>query len=277
MDNSDPNNYNIVRFNLLTTLLSILNKNDEEDTAYVIANYMLTNLNKMGSTSIYKVAEDCYVSRSSVQRFVKEIGYDNYTQLKQSLTEVISHEEALLNYTDHTDYSEYILNSISTMTADIAKTAKSQKFKKLLELFIKARSVVILTAEDSAPACKLLQQQMLAAGKLIRIVTSASKNISILDTLGKDDLLMVCSVSGNFALAVNNQLKELKATKALITLNRTTAFADNYALICYIGSELKHASHSIQMFKNVYTSYGLTFFFDFFYHEYYIRSADYIR
>ena len=273
MDNPEENAYNIVRFNLLTTLLSILNKNDEDDTAFIIAKYMLTNLNKMNRISIYKVAEDCYVSRSSVQRFVKEIGYDNYTQLKQSLAEVIHHEEALLNYTDHTDYSGFILDSISAMTADIAKTAGSPKFKNLLDRFIKAKSVVILTAEDSAPACKLLQQQMLAAGKLIRLVTSASKNISILDTLEKDDLLLVCSVSGNFALAVNAQLKEIRATKSLITLNRTTAFSDNYELIYYIGTEFRHAAHSILMFKNVYTTYGLTFFFDLFYHEYYLRSA----
>ena len=263
------NGYNITRFNLLTSLLAILNKNDENDTAFIIANYILNNLKDMEKTSIYKVAEDCYVSRSSVQRFVKDIGYDNYTQMKQSLTEVIQHEEALLDYTDHTEYSDYIQENIHAMTADIAETAKSQGFRKLLSRFSKARSVVLLAAEDSAHACKLLQQQLLATGKLIRIITSASNNISLLDTLDRDDLLIVCSVTGNFALAIKNQLKDINATKCLITLNRTTSFLGTYSFIYYIGEKQKPSSHTIKMFKNVYTSYGLTFFFDLFYHDYY--------
>ncbi len=270
MTNKISNNeYCIIRFNLLTSLLSILNKNDEDDTSFIIAKYILDHLKDFGSRSIYKVAEDCYLSRSRVQRFAKEIGYDNYTQMKQSIAEVLQHEEALLDYTDHTDYSNFILDSIDTMTDDIAETAKKQGFKNLLNRFIQAKSVVLLVAEDSSHACKLLQQQLLATGKLIRIVTSAGTNIALLDSLDRDDLLIVCSISGNFALAINDQLKDIKATKCLITLNRTTAFIGQYSIIYYIGEKIKPSSHSIRMFKNVYTTYGLIFFFDLFYHAYF--------
>ena len=164
MNQTSNNEYSIIRFNLLTTLLSILNKNDEDDTSFVIAKYILNNLKDIENRSIYKVAEDCYLSRSSVQRFIKEIGYDNYTQMKQSIAEVIQHEEALLDYTDHTDYSNYILDSINSMTDDIAETAKKNGFKNLLNRFIQAKSVVLLAAEDSSHACKLLQQQLLPRG-----------------------------------------------------------------------------------------------------------------
>ncbi len=269
----DKKDYSISRFNLLTLLLSILNKNDEDDTGFIIARYFLENLNSISKTSIYKVAEDCYVSRSSVQRFVKDIGYENYTQLKQSLHEVILHEQALLDYTDHTGYTEFILDSINEMTNDIAKTTKTVGFRKLLDKFAQARSVVLLVAEDSASACRLLQQQILATGRLIRIVTSAVSNISLLNSLGRDDLLIVCSVSGNFALAVNSQLKDVNATKCLLTLNRTTSFLGTYSFIYYIGEKMRPSSSTIKMLKNVYTSYGLTFFFDLFYHAYYRTYA----
>ena len=269
MNQTSNNEYSIIRFNLLTTLFYILNKNDEDDTSFVIAKYILNNLKDIENRSIYKVAEDCYLSRSSVQRFIKEIGYDNYTQMKQSIAEVIQHEEALLDYTDHTDYSNYILDSINSMTDDIAETAKKNGFKNLLNRFIQAKSVVLLAAEDSSHACKLLQQQLLATGKLIRIVTSAGTNLALLDSLDRDDLLIVCSISGNFALAIDEQLKNIQATKCLITLNRTTAFIGHYSIIYYIGEKIKPSSHSIRMFKNVYTSYGLNFFFDLFYHAYF--------
>ena len=264
--------HNINRFNLLTSLLAILNKNDVKDTEFIIAEYIITHMREMAHISIYKVAEDCYLSRSSVQRFVKDIGYGSYTQMKQNIAEVIEHEEALLNYTDHTGYADHLLESLREMNDDIVKTAKGPKFLLLMDHFISARSVVLLTAEDSAHACRLLQQQILATGRLIRIVSSASKNLSLLESLGEKDLLVVCSVTGNFALAVNSQMKSIRAKKCLITLNRTTAFGDNYSLIYYIGNELKPSSGSIRMFRNVYTTYGLTFFFDLFYHEYYLRQ-----
>ncbi|MBQ6504188.1 MAG: MurR/RpiR family transcriptional regulator [Flexilinea sp.] len=266
------NEYSIIRFNLLTSLLAILNQNDEDDTSFVIANYILNNLKDMEKRSIYKVAEDCFVSRSSIQRFVKEIGYENYTQMKQSLAEVISHEEALLDYTDHTDFSNYILESISTMAQDITETAKKNGFKNLLDRFTRAKSIVILVAEDSSHACKLFQQQLLAAGKLIRIATSAGSNISFLNTLDRDDLLIVCSVTGNFALAVTDQLKDINATKCLITLNRTTVFLGQYSIIYYLGDKIKPSSRSIRMFKNVYTNYGLSLFFDLLFHAYFRSS-----
>ena len=64
-------------FNLLSSLLSILNTNDELDTDFVIAKYFLNNLNHLKDISIYKVADECFVSRSSVQRFIKNKLFHN--------------------------------------------------------------------------------------------------------------------------------------------------------------------------------------------------------
>ncbi len=272
MENAEQyQDFNISRFNLLTSLLSILNMNDENDTDFVIARYFLLHLPQIKNTSIYKIADDCYVSRSSVQRFIKNIGYDSFTQLKRSLDEVLLHEESFVDYTDHVRYREYIAESISAMTADILKASSSPDFRKLLQIFSQADNVVILTAEDSSHACRLFQQQVLTTGKLIRIVSSASKNITLLDTLNENDLLLVCSVTGNFALVITDQLKDIRARKVLITLNRTTVFEDSYSFIYYLGEDQKISTRNIVTDRNVYNNYGLTFFFDLFYHECYIE------
>ncbi|MBQ6334795.1 MAG: MurR/RpiR family transcriptional regulator [Erysipelotrichaceae bacterium] len=268
------NDHSIVRFNLLTSLLAQLNKNDENDTNFVIARYFLLNLTRIKNISIYKIAEDCYVSRSSVQRFIKSIGYDSFTQMKASLEEVIAHENAFIDYTDHAYYREYISDSINEMIEDIAKTTGGSDFKKLLNYFLKAENVVILTAEDSSYACKLFQQQVLTTGKLIRIITSASKNISLLETLKKDDLLLVCSVTGNFALAIDKQLDQIKARKCLITMNRTATFEKAYSFIYYLSNDIRISSRNIIAARNVYNNYGLNFFFDIFYHECYVAYSD---
>ena len=111
--------YSIVRFNLLTSLLSLLNRNDENDTDFVIARYFLNHLRELKDTSIYKIADECYVSRSSVQRFIKNIGYDSFTSMKASIDEIIAHEDGFIDYTDHTDYLQFISPSITEMMKDI--------------------------------------------------------------------------------------------------------------------------------------------------------------
>ncbi|MBQ3295008.1 MAG: hypothetical protein IJI83_06500 [Oscillospiraceae bacterium] len=58
----------------------------------------LSHINTIENTSIYTIADECFVSRSSVQRFIKNIGYDSYTLLKNYLKDVISHENALIYY-----------------------------------------------------------------------------------------------------------------------------------------------------------------------------------
>ncbi|MCR4632733.1 MAG: hypothetical protein K5648_01240 [Erysipelotrichaceae bacterium] len=265
--NSD---YTISRFNLLTSLLSHLNRNDENDTDFVIARYFLTHLRQLKDTSIYKIAEECFVSRSSIQRFIKNIGYDTYTQLKASLDEVIRHEDSFKDYTDHTGYRDFLQKSLDAMGNDIKKATLSASYKKLLNIFHDAGQTVILTAEDSSHACKLFQQQILTTGKLIRIITSANENTDLLATLKKDDLLLVCSVTGNFALAINDQIRDFKARKVLITLNHTTAFENTYSFIYYLGEENRISSRKIVTDRNVYNNYGLTFFFDLFFHDCYV-------
>ncbi|MCR5097101.1 MAG: hypothetical protein K6A70_10285 [Erysipelotrichaceae bacterium] len=263
----------IVKFNLLTSLLSILNTNDENDTDFIIARYMLENLETLKDTSIYTISEECYVSRSSIQRFIKSIGYDSFKQMKSYVNDILIHEKGFIQYTDHADYRGYIEKRIKSVIDDVISASKTVAFKKLVKKFIAKDRIVILSAEDSSSACRLFQQQILANGKLIRLFTSANSNLALLNDLKKEDLLLVCSVTGNFAIAINDQLKDIKAEKCLITLNTTSLFEEYYSLICYLGEEGKFNSRAIHSLRNEYSNYGLTLFFDLFYHECFVESA----
>lgn len=258
-------------FNLLSSLLSILNTNDESDTDFVIAKYLLNNLNDLKNISIYKVAEDCFVSRSSVQRFIKNIGYDSYTQLKASLDNVISHESAFIDYTDYAYYSEHLMESINQMSKDICESSAKQGFKKFIDYFMEADNIVLLTAEDSSYPCKIFQQELVSIGKIVRIITNANTNKQILESLNKNDLLIVSSITGNFALAIDSEVQNIKAKKILVTLNRSAIFENSYSYIYYIGNSVKLNSRSLVAVRNVYNNYGLALFLDLVYHECYLR------
>ena len=135
MDNNTDNKIRgIVRFNLLTSLLSILNTNDENDTDFIIARYLLENMETIKDTSIYTIADECFVSRSSIQRFVKNIGYDSFKQMKMYIDDILEHEKSFIMYTDHSNYRDYIGNSIKNVLDDVINASKTISFKKLVKI-----------------------------------------------------------------------------------------------------------------------------------------------
>ena len=56
-------------------------------TQKVIADYILDNINTVGFSPIKDVALACGVSDTSVIRFLRELGYEGYTDFKKSINE----------------------------------------------------------------------------------------------------------------------------------------------------------------------------------------------
>ena len=89
--------------------------------------------------------------------------------------------------------------------------------------------------------------------------------------------MITCSASGNFALAVDHVMQENKAYKALVTLNHTTLFEQSYDYIFYLSDQFTPSNRSLTTIRNVYTRYGMTYFFDLLFHLYYKRYQNEVR
>ena len=263
--------FTLNRFNVLTTLLVILNSNDANDTNFIIAKFIIEHIDEIKSMSIYDLADRCFVSRSSVQRFLKNIGYESYTQLKQSIDIVISHQKAYAAYTNRTGFPEFVAASINNMLKDIDVAASSRSFSRLVDLLYSCENVYMLSAEDSVEAIKVFQRCMLSIGRTIRIYTNASSNFDFTSSLTKDDLVIVSSGTGNFALVINDMMKPIPAHKYLLTWNTSSLFENTYDTIQYVGTSMSFNSSELTASKNVYNTYGLTYFFDLLFHAYFTK------
>ena len=56
-------------------------------TEKIIADYILDNINTVGFSPLKDVAIACGVSDTSVIRFLRELGYEGYTDFKKSLND----------------------------------------------------------------------------------------------------------------------------------------------------------------------------------------------
>lgn len=268
MERPGQNEYSIGRFNLLSSLLTVLNRNDEGSPECNLSTYMLEHLHELGRLSIYKIAADCYLSRSSVQRFIRTLGYDSFTSLKASLPEAERHQRAFIDYADHTNYATYLAHELQVMASDINETCVERNLESFARRIHDARDVVILTAEDSSSAARTFQQAMLSTGKLIRLITSSATSLSPLTRLTDHALLIVCSTTGNYAIAIDKEVRSITAKKCLVTINRTTLFEKTYGHIYYL-STIRQASHrEISRQRDIYTRYALQYFFDLLFNQY---------
>ena len=66
-------------------LYAVLNASEPDSSDYRIANYLIENIYKMQRFGIQDVADACFVSKSSVSRFCRRIGYADFLSMSQSI------------------------------------------------------------------------------------------------------------------------------------------------------------------------------------------------
>ena len=260
-----------IAFNILTSLLSIMNQNDESNVDCVLAKYLLEHLNEIPKLSIYKLADACYVSRSSIHRFVRSCGYESFREFKKASVDADMHRRRFIQYTDFTDYPVHLKYQTMQMMEDVTRIADSEEMNRTIEAIHDSREVVFLVADDSSSPVRVFQQQMTAVNKIIRVLTSSNTNLSMIDSLTDKDLLVVCSISGNFAIIINDDIHDMSMKKILLTTNRTTLFSSSYDTIFYLSSYRFSASSNLVASQNIYTAYSRSYFLDLQFHFYYVR------
>lgn len=269
--------YNYKRFDLLSSLFSVVNdEQSANETNRVIADYLLKNLNNLDKLTIYDVAEECYVSRSSIHRFLKYIGIDQFSRLGQFVNASQLHYQAYIDYANRDNFATYVKSMMNNMMDDISQIADNKEVKHLVEMIHDYERVFILIADTSSSAARHFQEELVTIGKFIYVFTGSKVTDESLTKLNKNDLLITCSVSGNYAFAVAKDLDKITATKILITINHSDEYKNHFDEIIYMGKQVYIRNHIYYGNRNVYTKYGLLFFFDIIYNHYiktYIKDS----
>ena len=256
--------WQINRFSLMTSLLNVLNEKGFDSSSYVLAQYFLQNFDKLEYLNIYDVSEECFVSRSGVQRFCKSIGFETFSTFKSAAAvEREVHKTTFIAYANRPDFQDYTRQAMSEMLLEIGSLTAQQDLSGFARKIHDSKNVVLLTAEVSSMTPRDLQQALLVAGKLVHLVTDSHPDLGLLESLDENDLLIVCSSTGNYAYAVNDVLLNItRPYKSLITLNRDQLFTQNYQKIFYLSEQASDHQRSI------YTKYGLGYFLDLLYSTY---------
>jgi len=243
---------------LLNSLSFIINSENPENTDYTLAHFILNNLYRISSVSIWEMTEECFTSRSAVRRFCLRLGYDNFSALKNSISKLVFPSD--LRHRDikaEPDYRIHIKNLVDEMITDIDEQITDEDINYLCKLINQDVNVVILCANNTSGNALRFQQELMFASKVIHVISGSFTTNEILKLLHEEDVIITISASGKFAELSLEFVQSLKGHKFLITGNKAEKLKNSYDKTFYISKDGFSADY-----LGIYGKYGITYILD---------------
>ncbi|MCF0105322.1 MAG: MurR/RpiR family transcriptional regulator [Holdemanella sp.] len=243
---------NVNEFGLVNSLTDIINNDEEDSTNVVIAKYILNHINSLKELNIFDMAEECFVTRASIRRFCQNIGFENFREMKNCSQQHYSFYKQS-PYVEN--YDEYLVELINEMLADCTKCYNGEKYK-LASLMKDAKSVIFLISDIYSSRCIEFQKMMIMNGKMVRVIRHGFSKNKLLNNLLEEDLLVVVSVSGGFALEIKDVIEDKICQKALITTINDKKILSIYNHIFRVSKK------PILPYKSIFHTYAIEYYLD---------------
>lgn len=248
----------IIMGSLLNRLLIMLNDSDPKSTDYHITFTLLMNFYLLSTLSIGEVAKLCTVSKSTISKFIRNIGYEDYADFKSAAPFKenkfgfdLNYNQNIAEYIESNGLEHYInilYNDLISAKSSI-DMSKIEALAKDLLAYQKVISFGLLFSEIGAID---LQWKLAYNGKFIITNMSDIKQKDLLDRATEDTLIIIYSNSGSYIQKYQlsefqepKDFSHLKAKLVLITSNKKmTNYPGIDLCICY-GHTSSVQTHSI--------------------------------
>ncbi|MGN0293211.1 MAG: MurR/RpiR family transcriptional regulator [Lachnospiraceae bacterium] len=189
---------------LYNRLLIILNEESQESTYYHIAVVMLEHIEELMEIPINKLAELCDVSKSTISKFIRFIGYDDYAEFRYSAMFEDNKYNYNFNYVNNV--MKYIEDCsmdhfVDTIQNDIAATYRNLDWNaidRLVKDLVQYKRVAAFGLMFSETAAMDLQSKLGYNKKFIVTNMNDLKQDHFIQNAGEDTLIIVFSDSGEF-------------------------------------------------------------------------------
>lgn len=191
-----------------------LNEND-----LYILNYITNNKKTTANLSINELAKRCNISKSSLLRFTKKLGFSGYSEFKYY---VKWENESKTNTVEEQQITQILIQDIEATIKNI----NINQIDKICEILYEAKRIFLYgTGYSQVNVAKDLQRNFMAINEYMYILHDNEQIESILENLNSEDVIIIISLSGNSQILVPI-MKQLKAKK--ITVISMTSLKSNY-------------------------------------------------
>lgn len=227
---------------ILHKLLLFINGSTKDNTNYNLAIELVKHIDELLDLNIYEIADLCYVSTSTLSRFVRLLGYKNFNAFKEALETSygfeIDYDQKYLHVKNHLedgiDYlKELYLSSIKDMNDHIQK----EQLVKLATMIHDHNDIHIFGNIGYQFSAMYLQERLGLFKKIIHLHPDVLQQRKEAAQLGEQDLGIVVSPRGSSTIQSNivPTLYKHHVTTVLITQNEHSVFKNRYDLFFQIG------------------------------------------
>lgn len=187
-----------------------------------VFNFVIKNMHQVKNMSIRELAAECYVSTTTLFRFVKKLGFEGYSEFVAAIkeTEANSRRIDIPDVVFGADYQNSYLKNI-TEAVQVITEEKKEKFNQIMSRYPK---IYILAQGLSLDVGWYFYRMLITCGYEVEFPEQEYQFKAMLRHVKRDDALLVLSYTGNNEVVIR-QLEEIFAiaTPTIISITR----ADN--------------------------------------------------
>ena len=226
---------------VLHRLLVALLEEDLNTTNYHVAKLLIENFALLNQLTIDQVATLCDVSKSTISKFIRKIGFSDYGEFRDALPNVphsqYSYNTNVINYLENhsfSDYSQLVISNIQLLDGSIEASNANLLVADLLA-YKKVAAFGLLYSQTAAID---LQTKLAYNDKYIYTCLNDVKQHEYIEAAGQDSLIIIFSHSGDYLkkhqmTQGNVDKSAFKKTKAKIVVITANKELENNPLVDY--------------------------------------------
>lgn len=252
---------------LKSSLYAVLNSQNVDSPDYRIAKYMIQNLHCVDKMPLKEVADRCFVSKATVSRFCRKIGYEDYQAMNQDIHRTMMRMyqrcDEYINAGNEQVTHEYI-DDLKQSICDVENNISQLMIQSLVQDLFNYHNIGVFGRMHSYAVALNFQCELGSCGKYVNAFSSISEQEEYILNADENTMVLIISSSGryfeDFSKYMDFESKK-KPYFVLITNNNRLRGLNPYNKVYVIPSKSNTASQpfSLMLFTNLvaahYTKY----------------------
>lgn len=225
-------------------LLDFIDTNMRRDTNFEIAATPVRNYSRLKELSIGEIADMCYVSKASLSRFCRFMGFADFKDMRRQLENDVPFHgifpRAYLN--NLADNPEGALTSLhEAICLNIATTFSPENRAKLpgiAQMLRDSDRVAFFSQHFLWDVGRYFQSRLAIMDRLIELHLDYAPQLACAQSLTENDLAIVCSIGGTYPIrypAIANAISESGCRFLAITQNTSSSYWTHASCVLSCG------------------------------------------
>lgn len=232
-------------------LLAEISSRSTNSTNSQIASYILNHFEEVRNDSIRDLAAKCFVSTSSISRFCRDMGLNDFAELRELIAETDLNFEVCSESKDPLVQKKEFVQKVQDGISKVCDSLDMNQVDKLVKDIYNYKKVSTFGLLKAETAAMNLQTNLMMLGKLVNTKVHFSQQIEYLEQADEEDLVIIFSYTGiyfDYEYSQNRIHPNIKRPKIyFVTGNPYTKKNAFMNEIIYFSSDQNQPSHPYQL------------------------------